>query len=591
MVRVAGRKRLSPWRTFREIITTVPKERAALVRMPIQWLCDGSAQTIPPTTSDVTPRDTVVSTCPEGNTCAAGRCVPSERPIDTLPDYGPESVFGGAVDPNKGMCFDTLPCLITGALAAPDDACSVPKPSNVDRVNVGLRVTNDGICDSSGTTCFVPLDGNSREGWTLSERGDRLVLPEAACEKLQGGLVNAIYVSTACPTKMPGIPPCGPWSSVTSTPPPPDPTDAGSSPPRAEKVVSLSANDDDGLPCCPLMSDGQMLYTCTCNTTKDARVVAIDPARRTIDALRTLPAARAKSTDYIAAAILADTFFWTDAAANTVRHTSLLGDAGAITTVQINGDFTPRTPLLVDSNAMFLLASGVNGSQGSAVQLIRIDRQTAEVRPFDTGGNYLRQQFAQDASNIYVVSDADVPPEGVPVRRRTSIVRLSKTDGTLAEVAAPFELNTPDKLLGGYVSVQTDSSGSNALYGIYQDAPAENGTLRTQVWRLDADSLESTALLDRIINHGRTTLWILGIVDRAVLLAATEATTSDAGEASLRSSSVLLIPAGGGAPRIVADFARDNPILGFQGVAYDADSVYWLNQSGDLYRLARAELQ
>ena len=32
------------------------------------------------------------------------------------------------------------------------------------RINVALGVANDGICDPTGTTCYVPLDGDSPEG-------------------------------------------------------------------------------------------------------------------------------------------------------------------------------------------------------------------------------------------------------------------------------------------------------------------------------------------------------------------------------------------------------------------------------------------
>jgi hypothetical protein len=589
-VRVSGGKRGGAWRTFREVVTTVPPNRAALLRMPMQWLCDGTAQSVsqPSSGGNV---DVLRSTCPDGNTCAAGRCVPSEVPIENLPIYQPEAVFGGASDPNKGTCFDTLPCLITGALAEPDADCTVAKPPNAERLNVGLRVTADGICDSSGTTCFVPLDGNSAEGWTVTQGGERLALPEAACERLHSGLVNAIYVSTACSTKTAAFPPCGPWSSVTGQPTTPTPEDAGSTP-RATRVVSLVGDDADERVCCPLMGDAQKLYTCLCQSTS-ARLVEIDPLHPGPTPITSFAAPPEEDPrnprGYFAAAMFGGTFFLADAAHNSIERRSLLGDGGVLQPWQIAGDFTQSTPLLVDSDAMYLLASGVNGSQGEAVQLIRIDHKTAEMKSFDTGGNYQRHQFAQDIANIYVATNLDNPAESVPTMRSTHVSRLSKADGTRRDIDSKT-LPTSNKLLGGYIGVHTDGTRQGAVYALEQRSLTANGMVEARISRFDAGGGEPTTLFARFIDSARTAVWILAVVDGAVLLVTTENGTNDAGLGSLRSSSVTLLPAGGGAPRIVADFSRDTPILGFQGAANDAEWVYWLNRSGDLYRLSRADL-
>ena len=75
-------------------------------------------------------------------------------------------------------------------MEAPDDQCTVAMPSGGAGVNVGLRVADDGICDTTGTTCFVPLDGSSAEGWT--EQDGRIALPPAVCAKLQSGLIAGV---------------------------------------------------------------------------------------------------------------------------------------------------------------------------------------------------------------------------------------------------------------------------------------------------------------------------------------------------------------------------------------------------------------
>ncbi|HEY2734479.1 MAG TPA: hypothetical protein VGI70_10870, partial [Polyangiales bacterium] len=212
-IRVAGRKG-DAWRTFREVTTVVPPDHTALLRMPVQWLCDGTARSV--STPDGTGGTDVhvLSTCDDGNTCIAGRCIPSTIDNSSLPSYAGESVFGGSSDPKQGRCFDTIACMIKGAAVQPDEHCTIAKPDGDAPLNVALRVANDGICDPTGTVCFVPLDGHSAEGWTPTVGGDRLALPQAVCDKQASGAVRAVYLSAQCDEKTESIPPCGQWSSV-----------------------------------------------------------------------------------------------------------------------------------------------------------------------------------------------------------------------------------------------------------------------------------------------------------------------------------------------------------------------------------------
>jgi hypothetical protein len=587
-IRVAGGKHSGNWRTFREVITTIPADRTAYLRMPMQWLCDGTAvaATEPDPFGD---RAVVKSTCGDGNSCVAGRCTPSPVANASLPPFQASQVFGGSADPNQGTCFDTVACMAIGAVSEPRDGdCTIPRPVGGQGVNVALRVTSDGICDQTGTICFVPLDGNSREGWSLTTAGDRIALPPAACQKLRAGVVSGVYVSTGCSTKTEAIPPCGKWSSVRTAAP--VAVDAGV-PESATKVLSLADGSTGGVPCCPLLSSGANFYTCLCPTRAVTHLVSIDPATAQVRPVRDLPAPADRLSPYFGAALLDDTVFWVDAVANTVHRTPLSGEE-KLPPVQIKGEISEATPLLVDGSAMYLLALAVVGAQGAPVQLLKIDRGTGDVRAFDTGANFHVHQFAQDATSIYVVSDRDTEPDaGTTVQRQSRVVRISKADGSMTDVSDTMTVTTTDRLHGGYIGVFSDATGGDSVYSLYEEGPAADGTVITRLVKLALAARTSTTLLERNLEPARASLWLLGVVDGSVLAARTEAETADAGESPVRSSSLIVLPARGGPARILADLQHDYPLLGLNALAQDVSHVYWLNSSGDLMRFPRGGLQ
>jgi hypothetical protein len=591
-IRVAGGKRTGVWRTFREVITTVPADRTALLRMPIQWLCDGTAQ-VAPDPDPLGNRLVVSSTCGDGNSCVAGECVPSLMSQTNLPNYKPEQVFGGASQPANGTCFDTVACMIVGTTVEPAPAdCTIPIPPKGVGLNVALRVSDDGICDSTGTICFVPLDGNTPEGWTVTAAGDRLVLPPAVCNKLTQGAVSEVYVSTACPTKTAAIPPCGTWSSVQGAMVRPAVADGGApAPPTATKLLSLSAQNF-GVPCCPLMQDGPLLYTCLCTTKASTQLVSVDEVTQEVKPVTSIAAPTERTNPYFAATMLDGTLFWVDAVANVVYRNSLGVDAASLAPLPMPGDVTEATPLLVDGASIYLQASAVSGVVGSPMQLVAIDRTSGTIRTFDTGANFHVHEIAQDASSVYVVSDLDtVLDASTLVQRRSSVISIDKSTGAVANVSAAINIATPDQLHGGFLGVHTDLSGVAGILSIDEDAPSADGqTVLTRVVRLAAGG-PSTTLLERNLEPASTTLWLMGAIDGAVLLARTENQAASTVAPTILHSSVIVLPAGGGAPWIAADFTGDHPLLGLNALAYDQSSVYWLNSSGDLYRLPRKVLR
>lgn len=205
-VRVAAWQR-TRLRLVRDVVTTVPTDRIALLQVTLEWLCDGMAR------EGALP-GTVQSTCPDGETCIGGECLSNVVDSSKLPDYQPGKVYGDGGTPASGACFDVLGCFESASIVPIVDraTCVIDRPSGGLGANVAmvLAPSSDGTCSKGA--CLVPLDGFSDTGWTAV--GDRLQLPPAVCKRIDAGRVAGIAVTTACPTKTASFPICGPGSSV-----------------------------------------------------------------------------------------------------------------------------------------------------------------------------------------------------------------------------------------------------------------------------------------------------------------------------------------------------------------------------------------
>ena len=160
----------------REITTTIPEDRAATLRMPLHFLCRNV-------------------TCSSGQTCAAGRCVPSTIDSGNLPDYDEAAIFG------DGRCLDVGRCFYGATRTEVDEACTIADPGEA---NVGLETEGDGICGEGG--CYVALEAESALGWTRA--GGRLRLPAAVCTPGSGAQVVISPVDEGCPLKTASMPIC-----------------------------------------------------------------------------------------------------------------------------------------------------------------------------------------------------------------------------------------------------------------------------------------------------------------------------------------------------------------------------------------------
>jgi formylglycine-generating enzyme required for sulfatase activity len=207
-IQVIGFRGSKP-RVMRETVTTIPSERIATLRVPIEWLCDESARA---------ENDEVVSACPSEETCVAGTCMASTVDSDDLPDFRPADIFGGGDGTGNGACFDVARCFASPVTLAVDTTtCRAMLPADDPNWNIALRPTaaGDGIC--SGGVCLIPLDAAEGGQWSRAGSGDQgalVQLSQGICDRLQAGKIAEVIASKQCPTKTFRVPPCGPWSSA-----------------------------------------------------------------------------------------------------------------------------------------------------------------------------------------------------------------------------------------------------------------------------------------------------------------------------------------------------------------------------------------
>lgn len=200
---------------LRNVVTTIPLDRVALLQIPILFASQGGASG---TLASVNATDlaTVRSTCAvQEQSNIAGRCVDATIDSSSLPDYtGMASVDGG-------RCFPVAACFAGPVRIAVDTSdCSAAAPA-AEAFNLGFeRVvpsaeSDPQFCVDDGVEarCFVPIAAESEYGWQRS--GERIVFAPGVCTQLAEGNADAIAGSSACAPKPLEVSPCGPWNPTT----------------------------------------------------------------------------------------------------------------------------------------------------------------------------------------------------------------------------------------------------------------------------------------------------------------------------------------------------------------------------------------
>jgi hypothetical protein len=160
-------------RVARDAVFTVPEERRALLRMPLQFVSDGSATgTVPQASSvlnlashgarfaaDAIDFETGLGAfdfpCREGKTDILGTCESWDVDSSKLPDYSERDVFG---DAPGASCFSTKEAF-SSVQTLPVAGCTVslsaPDPS---RVNFAFDTSGGQPC-TDNAPCVAPMDG------------------------------------------------------------------------------------------------------------------------------------------------------------------------------------------------------------------------------------------------------------------------------------------------------------------------------------------------------------------------------------------------------------------------------------------------
>jgi hypothetical protein len=234
---------------LRDVLTTVPHQRTALLRLPLNFLDYGTATGSIPTqyvpdgvnvpdgdttwdpTNDPTNPDPVTSPCDftQNQTMFDGVCASALVDSGLLPDYKDSDVFGdgGAA----GSCFDVGQCFASSIPVTNLDTggCTFPLPAGAaaGTFNVALVTESGaGLC-LDGVHCYIPLEndpdgcGTSTslpcEGWALGqggggEAGQTVQLVPGVCAKVKSGA--QLSVSTgACAPKVESDPVCEPGTA------------------------------------------------------------------------------------------------------------------------------------------------------------------------------------------------------------------------------------------------------------------------------------------------------------------------------------------------------------------------------------------
>ena len=232
-------------RIVRDVISTVPHGRTALLRLPLAYLGynDGVKGSVPVSAFEaVKPKRIVAVIHPEDTSdagldadlitnidsrCTAlqhltnvdGECVDAHIDSDTLPDYEDAELFENGKDEsgesNPEQCFDMETCFDPAAshrvaLDRTNGECTVKLEGSPADLNVALAIQQSadestpgiGFCvgtDATGSRrCMVPIDRDDQHGFRVDTARGVVVLPQGVCDRRT---VVGIELAHGCASK------------------------------------------------------------------------------------------------------------------------------------------------------------------------------------------------------------------------------------------------------------------------------------------------------------------------------------------------------------------------------------------------------
>jgi hypothetical protein len=243
-------------RVLRDVLTTVPHQRTALLRVPLSFLDDGSGMgKLPsmyvPRRAGGTPDGdtkfdptTIDSTCNFDQTQKTeinGACTGAVVDSSLLPSYAPTEVYGdGGLQMNGAVtgCFDVSTCL-AGAVPVQNpsmSSCSFTLAQGaLPPQNLALATQSTGVCVAGGK-CFVPLENDPTDGWSVS--GSTVQMIPGICNALMNG-AQLYEVTSGCAPLTPSQPVCEPVGADAGAPEAGQP-DAG---PTSDAPLDVGAPD------------------------------------------------------------------------------------------------------------------------------------------------------------------------------------------------------------------------------------------------------------------------------------------------------------------------------------------------------------
>jgi hypothetical protein len=280
-IRVTGFKGQEA-RVMRDVLTHIPHQRSSLLRLPLNFLDEGSVKgTLPQMYvpgrlgmaaegdtmfNPVDPVALTWKTCDasRNQTSFAGGCIDAHVDSAQLPAWSETAVYGEGGTSTTPSCFDVTKCFAKAKPITTVDmnSCSFPLPlgANGAHWNCALATTDrTGACDASGL-CLVPLETDTagsaqKEGFHVAN-GNTIQMVPGVCNKIRMGAQLYADNSAACAQKIEGAPVCQPAEAVDAGAPL---SDAGTVPMgdgSADASLDATVAADGGAPPVDAATDG-----------------------------------------------------------------------------------------------------------------------------------------------------------------------------------------------------------------------------------------------------------------------------------------------------------------------------------------------